>query len=370
MDERIGIRKRQALARMTPYSPGKPIWEVQRELGLTDVIKLASNENPLGPSPLALEAVRQALEDLHRYPDAQATDLRRAIAERYAVDFGQTITANGADELITLVAEAFLDPGDEVVVPAPTFSEYRFAAQLMGAETVEAPLANGYAYDPQAIMRALTPRTKIVCLCTPNNPTGTYLSRTALRQILDGLPSHIVVVLDTAYAEYADADDYADGLEFVRAGYPLLALRTFSKIYGLAGIRVGYGIGSADIISGILQVKEPFNVNAPAQVAATAALADERHVRLSRESVVRERRKLYAAFEELGIAYTASMGNFVLATFGPQAQQSCARLLAKGIIVRHGEQWGLPEQVRISVGSPEENDRLIAALRELAADIV
>jgi histidinol-phosphate aminotransferase len=361
------IQPRNALQKMKPYSPGKSITEVQRELGLTHVIKLASNENPLGPSPKAVEAIQASLLELHRYPDAQTTDLKQAIAAKIGVTPEQLVVTNGADELITLVSEAFLDPGDEIIVPEPSFSEYEFGATLMGAVTINVPLQEGYQYNTDAILAAVTSRTKMLYLCSPNNPTGTYLTKPDFQRILDQLPSHVLVVLDAAYSHYASAADYTDGLEFIRAGYPVLVLQTFSKIYGLAGIRVGFGAAPQNIIQSILQVKEPFNVNALAQAASIAAVGDDEHVRRSQELVAAERNRLYEAFRQLGLEYVESMSNFVLVKLGHEAFALYEKLMAMGVIVRYGRIWGLPEHVRITVGTQVENDRLITALREILA---
>ncbi|QGQ94004.1 histidinol-phosphate transaminase [Paenibacillus psychroresistens] len=366
MSDNNEIQARSILQEMTPYTPGKPIWEVQRELGLDKVIKLASNENPLGPSPKAIEAIAKVLPELHRYPDADASKLKQVIAAAYDVDMKQLIVTNGGDELITLVSEAFIDAGDEVVVPVPSFSEYRFAGLLMGANIRSVPLNLDFTYDIEAILRAVTARTKIVYLCSPNNPTGTILTRKELQQILDNLPKHVLVVLDTAYSHFTTGNEYTDGLEFVRAGFPLLILQTFSKIYGLAGIRVGFGIAPAGIIQSINQVKEPFNVNTLAQVAAIAAVGDIDHVRSTQLLVVEEREKLYAALRELGLDYTESMSNFILVELGTEAKSQYERLMAKGVIVRYGQIWDLPKHIRVSIGLPEENARFIEVLREIA----
>lgn len=365
MSDTIKVQARAALQQIQPYSPGKPIWEVQRELGLSEVIKLASNENPLGPSPKAMQAVAVSLTDMHRYPDAQAYDLRQAIADKQDMQSEQIIVTNGGDELITLLSEAYLEQGDEVIVPNPSFTEYEFGALLMGAVTRKVPLLDGFQYDWRAIAAAVTDRTKVIYLCSPNNPTGTYMNRSDVQQLLDALPAQVLVVLDAAYSHYVSASDYTDGLEFVRAGYPVIVLQTFSKIYGLAGIRVGYGIGPADIIRSILQVKEPFNVNALAQTAAIAALGDDEHVRRSRELVSRERLRLYEALERIGLAYTESSSNFILVELGSDAGALYERLMAGGVIVRYGRGWGLERHVRITVGSPEENNKLIAVLQKV-----
>ena len=269
------VQPRHALGSIKPYSPGKPIWEVQHELGLQTVIKLASNENPLGPSPKALEAIREALPDLHRYPDAQAIDLRRKIAEKLHLLPEQIIVTNGGDELIKLVAETFLEPGDEIVIPEPTFGEYEFGGKLMGAAVKSVPLQEHYQYDVNDILDSVTERIKILFLCSPNNPTGTVLLRSQLQQILDALPKRVLVMLDAAYSHYVSSSEYTDGIEFVTAGCPIIVLKTFSKVYGLAGIRVGFGAAPQEIIDHILRVKEPFNVNALAQLAAATAIEVE-----------------------------------------------------------------------------------------------
>jgi histidinol-phosphate aminotransferase len=365
MSREIEVQARKELEHMKPYSPGKPIWEVQKELGLERVVKLASNENPLGPSPKALAAMQAALTDLHRYPDAQSIQLKQAIAGHYELGEEQVIVTNGGDELITLISETFLDASDEIIVPGPTFSEYEFGAQLMGAKAVVAPLKENFQYDPDAILAAVTERTKMVYLCSPNNPTGTILSKKELQYILDSLPKRVLVVLDAAYSHFVTADHYSDGIEFVRAGYPLIVLKTFSKIYGLAGIRVGFGAAPTAIIHSILQVKEPFNVNALAQSAAIAAIGDEEHVSRSQTLVIEERERLYAAFQQLGLSYTKSMSNFVLVKVGEQSESIYKQLMAKGIIVRLANTWGLPLHLRISLGTPEENDLLTAALSDI-----
>nr|WP_072336958.1 MULTISPECIES: histidinol-phosphate transaminase [unclassified Paenibacillus] len=362
------LRTRKVLDRIKPYSPGKPIWEVQRELGLERVVKLASNENPLGPSPKAVAAIQSALPDIHRYPDAQAVSLRETLAEALELSPGQLIVTNGGDELITLLSETFLEPGDEIVAPSPTFSEYEFGALLMDAKLVSVPLAPGYRYDADALLAAVTERTKLVWLCSPNNPTGTYLPRGELERLLHALPPQAVLVCDAAYSHFATAEDYSDGLEFVRAGLPLIVLQTFSKAYGLAGIRVGFGAAPEAVIRRILQVKEPFNVNALAQVAAAAAVTDSEHLAASREVNTAGRKQLYAALDRLGLSYTVSMSNFVLIELGEQGGSRYEALMAMGVITRYGGAWGLPHAIRVSVGTEEENAFFLACLARLLED--
>jgi histidinol-phosphate aminotransferase len=358
------IRPRSVLAHMKPYTPGKPIWEVQRELGIEKVIKLASNENPLGPSLKAIAAIQSYLSDIHRYPDADTVDLRAAIAEKLQFTPDQVLVTNGADELITLISETFLEPGDEIVVPSPTFSEYEFGANLMGASVVQVPLREDYRYDFDDILAAVTEQTKLLYICSPNNPTGTYMKKQDLHQLMEKLPSHVLVIFDGAYSHFVTADDYCDGLELVRLGYPIVVTQTFSKIYGLAGIRVGYGIASASILHNIRQVKEPFNVNALAQIGAAAAIMDDDHLEATREMNARGREQLYESLQEIGLNFTRSMSNFVLVELGPDAKSLYERLMHKGIIIRYGGAWNLPHHVRISIGTSDDHLALIGALRE------
>lgn len=364
MPENIEVNARKTIQNINPYTPGKPIWELQSELGLSQVIKLASNENPLGPSPKALEAIACSLSDIHRYPDSSTSNLRQAIAARLEMKPEQFIISNGGDELITLVSEAFLEPSDELIVLAPSFSEYEFGAHLMGAKVVTVPLGESYTFDIDAIINAITERTRLLCICSPNNPTGTYLSKSVLHHLLDVLPKHILVLFDAAYSQYATAADYTNGLEFVRAGYPIVVLQTFSKIYGLAGLRVGFGAAPEPIIQHILKVKEPFNVNALAQAAAVVALHDAEHVRLSLQVNIQGKEQFYRSFRELGLPFIESMSNFVLVEMGSQAESVYEQLLSKGIIVRFGGIWNLHRHLRVSVGKEEENS---AFIREITA---
>lgn len=361
----LQVTPRQALGRLKPYTAGKPIWEVQREYGLDRVVKLASNENSLGPSPLALQAIQEQLPDLHRYPDERSSGLADALAQHLGLTANQFIVTNGGDELIMLISRAFLEPGDEIIVPDPTFSEYEFGAFIMSGTVVKIPLREHYAFAADDLLAAVTERTKIVYLCTPNNPTGTYIPESEMRKLLEHLAPHVLVVIDTAYRHYATAADYADGIEFIQQGYPVITLNTFSKIYGLAGIRVGYGAASEAIIRTLLQVKEPFNVNALAQVAAAAALRDEAHVNASRLMNDAGRIQIYEGLTRLSIPYMESMSNFILAELGDEAEHIYQRLLERGIIVRAAKGWGLPGHIRISVGTAEENQMLLEALGEI-----
>jgi histidinol-phosphate aminotransferase len=359
------IKHRKSLDSVKPYIPGKPLWEVQKVLRLDRVIKLASNENPIGPSPNSLAVITDLLSSLNRYPDAHSLELKNAIASSLSLTTQQLIITNGADELITLISETYLEPDDEIIVPSPSFSEYDFGAHLMGAKVVPVPLDNNYQFNIDLIVSAVTDRTKLVYICSPNNPTGTYLPKSKLKELLQFLPEHILVVFDSAYSHFATNEDYTNGLEFVRSGYPIIVLQTFSKIYGLAGLRVGFGAAPENIIESIVRVKEPFNVNSLAQAAATAAIMDDEHVEKSKQVNTAGREQLYKAFRELGFLYTESMSNFILVNFGHEAKEIYQQLLTQGVIVRNGDTWGIPQHLRISVGTAEENTILIEAIKSI-----
>lgn len=359
------IEPRKVLQKIKPYSPGKPIWELQKELGLDHVIKLASNENPFGPSPKGIAAITSELEELHRYPDADTVDLKTAIANKLEVGTNQVIVSNGADELITLISSAYLEEGDEVIVPYPSFSEYDFGADLMGAEIVPVTFDEGFQFNVQKLLEAITEKTKLLYICSPNNPTGTYMPKDQFEQLVDAVPEHVLVILDGAYTHYATAEDYIDGLDYVKKGKNVLVMQTFSKVYGLAGLRVGFGVAPDEIVQTILKVKEPFNVNSLAQVAAAAALNDEEHVLNSRKKNSEGANMLYQAFRELNLEYTETQSNFILVKLGPDAEKIYNELLHQGVIVRYGKIWGLPEHVRVTIGTEEENEYFIQQLKDI-----
>ncbi len=354
---------RRALASVAPYAPGKPIEEVKRELGLTRAIKLASNENPLGPSPKAIAAVRRALSQLHRYPDSCAFYLTRALSRRLKVSPDQIIVGNGSDELITLALRAFVDPGQEVVTARPTFLIYRIAAQIAAARVREIRMKN-LRYDLAAMRRAVGPKTKMIFIANPDNPTGTYVTRRELASFLKDLPKRVILFLDEAYAQVVDAPDYPDGRSYI-GRHPVIVTRTFSKAYGLSGIRVGFGVSSREIIQAMHRVREPFNVNNLAQAAALAALGDQAHLRATRRLLATQKPYLYRELERLGLKPVPSATNFVLFRVGPRASRIGQGLLRRGIIVRDMRAWNLPEYLRVTVGLPGENRAFIRALKEV-----
>ena len=354
---------RKILASITPYTPGKPIEEVQRELGLPSAIKLASNENPLGPSPKALEAIAKALPALHRYPDSSCFYLVRKLAQHLQVVPEQILVGNGSDELITLAARAFVEPGDEVIIAEPTFLIYRIAAQLAEAKIRVVGLRN-FRYNLEGMRRMVNRRTKLVFIANPDNPTGSYVTRAEVDAFMDGLPPHVVVFFDEAYAELVDAPDYPDTRAYLNR-HPVLFTRTFSKAYGLGGLRVGYGVGPAELIEALQRVREPFNVNSLAQAAAIAALDDTAHLEATRRLLREEKKLLYRAFEQMGLEAVPSAANFILFRMGSRAGEQVQALLRRGIIVRHMQAWGLPEFVRVTIGRSEENQAFIQALQDV-----
>ena len=348
---------------LIPYSPGRPMEEVERELGLDEVIKLASNENPLGPSPLAIQAIREALQGLHRYPHGGCHNLRQRLSQYLGVQPEELCFGNGSNELLELVTRAFLGPGDEAVMGDPAFVVYRSVCQAVGCEIREVPLKD-YTHDLYGMLQAVTARTKLVFLGNPNNPTGTCVSPTDLHAFLGALPRNVILVVDEAYREYLPRDLEPDLHTYVRGGRYLLALRTFSKAYGLAGLRIGYGVGPAAMVEILNRVRQPFNVNALAQEAAGAALADEAHLEETLRTTEAGRRSLQARLDEMGVSYTPSVANFILVDVGVEGKVVSNALLRKGVIVRSMEGYGLPTHIRITVGTAQENARAIKALTE------
>jgi histidinol-phosphate aminotransferase len=347
---------------LIPYSPGKPIEEVERELGIRDSVKLASNENPLGPSPLALAAIREALPNVHRYPDGSGHRLTRALASHWGVSPDMVILGNGSNELLELAGRCFLMPGDEAVYAEQAFVVYDMVAQVTGATKVAVPLRD-FTHDLSGMRAAITPRTKLIFVANPNNPTGTSVPARALEDFLAAVPPDVPVVLDEAYYEYLAPELRPDSLRFARAGRLLLVLRTFSKIYGLAGLRIGYGIGPAPLIAVLNQAREPFNTSSLAQAGATAALGDEGHVRSTLAINEAGRKYLTEKCRALGLSVVPSVANFLLVDVGRPGPATADALLRHGVIVRPMAGYGFPTHLRISVGIPLENERCIAALK-------
>jgi histidinol-phosphate aminotransferase len=362
---------RAALDGLVPYEPGKPEEEVQRELGLDRVVKLASNEGPWGPFPAALEALRRQAPTLNRYPDGGAYHLRNAIAERHQVDPANVITAAGADAVIGHLSVAALDPGDEVVTAWPSFISYVLDARKLGATPVKVPLVDDH-YDLDALLAAIGPKTKLVYVATPNNPTGTMTTRAQLDAYFERVPEHVLTVVDQAYFEYIDRPDYPDAVaEYLRRGHRVLVLRTFSKIYGLAGLRVGYGVGPADVIEAVGKTRRAFDVSSQAQVAALASMDQEAELAERRRLTAAGRETMASTLREHGFEPAGpAVANFLFVEVGEDATPFFQSLLRQGAIVRPMGAFGAPGALRITVGTPEENaffaDALASALTATA----
>jgi histidinol-phosphate aminotransferase len=344
-----------------PYQPGKPIEELERELGIPGAVKLASNENPFPPPPGVLEALRKTLAGLHRYPDGSGYYLRQALAKKHGVSPEWIVLGNGSNELIELLARTFVRPGEEVVLPHPSFVVYPSIVQAVGGTRVVVTLKE-HRIDLSKMRHAVTALTKMVFIANPNNPTGTIVTAEEVETFLDKVPGHVIVVFDEAYYDFAAGPDFPDTLGHVRHGRRVVVLRTFSKMASLAGLRVGYAVADPDCIALVNRIRQPFNVNTLAQVAALAALGDESHVQRSVEAVREGVRSLAAALTALSVRHVPSRANFILAEFD-DATRVYEQLLKLGVIVRPMTSFGLERALRITVGTPGENARLVEALR-------
>lgn len=358
-----GVRKLQ------PYVPGKPIAELEREYGVRDAIKLASNENPLGPSPLALARVRAELAELARYPDGNGFVLKQHLAALLGVATDQITLGNGSNDILEFAARAFVAPDDEVVFSEHAFAVYPIVTQAVGGRARIAP-ARAWGHDLDAMLGLVNARTRLVFIANPNNPTGTWLNAQALENFIHALPPHVLVVLDEAYFEYAAAAhaEYPDGMRWIKRYANLIVTRTFSKAYGLAGLRIGYGVSHPDIANILNRVRQPFNVNSLALAAAAAALQDHEHLARSVELNRAGMAQLCAAFNDMGLTFIPSAGNFVCVDVGHDAAAVYEALLYQGVIVRPVANYGMPRHLRITVGLPDENERFIKALKAVTSN--
>jgi histidinol-phosphate aminotransferase len=356
---------RSNLERITPYSPGKSIEEIQQRLGIEDVIKMASNENPLGVSPRVVEALSRCLPEVFRYPDGSAGKLTKKLADKYGLTSDQVAVGNGSDELIRQLSTAFLHSEDEVIYPSPTFSEYAWGARLMGSIEVAVPLTADDQYDVDKILAGVTSHTKLIYVCNPNNPTGTYLTRRQIQHLVENLPARSILVCDEAYAEYVTAGDYPDTIEWVREGRNVVILRTFSKAYSLAGLRLGYAMAPKRIIDLMKKTREPFSINMLAQTAGLAALDDTDHLSKTLRLNTKERDRLTEGLGKMGLVVTPSQSNFLWVKLPKSAGVVFEELLKSGVIVRSGEVWQRPYHIRVSVGTEEQNDRFINSLKRI-----
>lgn len=357
---------RPELADLVAYQPGKPISEVKRELGLTEVIKLASNEAPFEPVAAARQAMIEAMSELNRYPDGSCFELKAALAEHLGVSAQEVLIGGGSNELLRLMAQAILGPGDEAVMACPSFVVYPHVVKMMGAKAVEVPLAD-HRHDLAAMKYAITVGTKLVFIANPNNPTGTIVDSAQLKEFLSALPDSLLAVVDEAYFEYIEDPGFESALGWFRGLPNLVVLRTFSKIYGLAGIRIGYGVAPAAVVRAVDKIREPFNVNSLAQVAAMASLGAADEIVKRRDLTVAGKEYLCRNFEAMGLAYVPSEANFVLVDTGVDSRHMMGALLEHGVIVRSGDVFGYPMWIRVTIGTPEENGRFIQALADVLA---
>lgn len=361
------MQPKNNIVHLPVYQPGKPIDDVKRELGLSEVIKLASNENPFGCSELAKQAIVDELANTSIYPDGAAVALTAELAKQLGVDADQIIFGAGSDEVILMLARAFLVPGDETIMADETFPQYKHNAEIENAVVIEVPLKDG-RHDLPAMLARVTERTKIVWICNPNNPTGTIVTREELDAFMAEVPAHVLVVLDEAYCEYIDDASYPDGIDYVKKYRNIISLRTFSKIYGLASLRIGYGVGRPDIIRFINQVREPFNTTRYAQAAAQAALNDPAFIEQCRAANSEGIAYLTEQFDRLGLSYFPAYGNFVMVDVKRPSQTVFDGLLRRGIIAR--ARWTYyPTHVRITVGSRAQNEAFIAALEQVLQEV-
>ena len=356
----------QHILKLVSYEPGKPVEELAREMGLrpAEIVKLASNENPLGPSPKALAAMREALDRAHYYPDGGGWALRGAIADKLGLDRENVVLGNGSNEIIEFIGHAFLRPGDEVVTARHAFAVYALMAQLFGAKTVEVP-DPGYTHDLDAMLASIAWRTRQVFIANPNNPTGTMVGQQEIDRFMDRVPEEVIVVFDEAYYEFLD--NPPDVLKFLRDGRNVVVMRTFSKIQGLAGLRIGYGLASREIAGVLQKTRQPFKTNSIAQAGALAGLQDDEHMRKTRELTKEGREFLQSEFSSMGLEFVPSAANFVLLRVG-DGDQVFQALLRRGIIVRAMRSYKLPEWLRVSVGTMDQNRRFVAELRRLDSE--
>jgi histidinol-phosphate aminotransferase len=346
---------------LTPYQPGKPIEELEREYGVHNSIKIASNENPLGPSPKAVAAIMAALPRLHLYPDGDAFYLKKRLAEKLGIERSQLILGNGSNELIEMIVRTFLRIGESIVVGEHAFAIYHLVSSAAGGRTIRVP-HKGFQFDLAAMAHAIESDTRIVFLDNPNNPTGTIYTCSDWQAFLQRVPNNVLIVVDEAYFEFVDDPTYPNSLDDHTDGRLIVTLRTFSKIWGLAGLRVGYGIASPEIIDALNHIRQPFNVNSLGQVGALAALDDGEHMRRTRENNTQGLVYLRREFDRLDLVYAPSWGNFLLVKIGAG---TAPQLLSAGIIVRPMEGYGYPGYARVSVGTPEENQRFVAAMEQI-----
>ena len=358
------------IANIVPYPPGKPIEELEREYGISGSIKLASNENPLGPSPKAVEAIVAATSKLNRYPDGSGFYLRKRLAEKHRLPFDSILLGNGSNEIIELVIRAFMSPGDEVMMPEPSFLLYKLVVQWMGGRAAPIPLKEDWGIDLDKMAEAVTAKTKVIFLTNPNNPTGKVISKTDFEAFLSRVPQSAAVVLDEAYIEFNTNPDTPLGFDYISGQSPaVIVLRTFSKAYGLAGLRIGFGAMDPEIAGFLNRVRQPFNTGSLAQAAALAALDDDEFLSRSRQTTWSGLQFLYKEIEKMGLRHIPSEANFFLIEVPCEAKELYEAMLRRGVIIRSMASYGMRRFIRVNVGLPEENIRFIGALKEVLAEM-
>jgi len=354
---------RKNILDLKPYIAGKPIEETKRQLGLKKVIKLASNENPLGPSPKAIEAIKKNLGNLNRYPDSSGFYLKRKLAKSFDLDPANFVLGNGSDELIDIILKTFVEPDENIVTADITFLEYEILANVLGCRVKKAPLKY-FKYDLGAIRRLIDAKTKLVFIANPNNPTGTYATRYEMEDFLKELPDDVILVVDEAYDTFIDVDDFPVSLKYAKNKLVII-LKTFSKAFGLAGLRIGYAIGQAGLTSYMEKARQPFNVNLLAQAAAIAALDDKKFLQKTRKAVLEGKNYIYDSLSSLGVSYVPSVANFILIDVGRDGADVFNRMLNRGVIVRDMKQYGLKNFIRVTIGTKKENERFVKVLKKI-----
>lgn len=358
------MRVGQNIERLIPYVPGKPVEELEREMGIKNAVKLASNENPLGPSPKGIAMLKKYIKQLHRYPEGGCYYLAERLSKKLGISSDNILFGNGSNEVLEIIGRTFYEPGDEIVFSQYAFIVYKLVAQALGAVYHEVP-ANNLGHDLNNMLNYIHPRTKIVYLANPNNPTGTMFTKKEFKNFMNRVPETTLVVLDEAYSEYVDDPNYPDGLDFLKKYKNLIVVRTFSKIYGLAGLRIGYACGDKELISYMNRVREPFNVNTLAQFAALGALDDDEHIEKTKEITKEGFEYLYRELDKMGIEYVKSFGNFILIKTPIKGNEFYNLLLKEGVIVRPVAGYGLPDYVRVTVGTSNENKKFINATKRV-----
>ena len=359
------IELRNFVHNIRPYKPGKPIEEVVRQLGIKeDIIKLASNENPLGPSPKAVQAIMNAVGDANLYPDDNCFYLKKRMQEKFGQPPEHIIIGSGSVELIELIFKAYVNPGDEIIMSEPSFIMYKIACHIFGGKRIAIPLKD-FRHDIKGMSKSINHKTKIVIMDNPINPTGTIVNKDEFEQFIKQLPDSVLLVLDEAYREYIEDENYPNSLEYINTHHNIIILHTFSKIYGLAGLRVGYGFSSLEIITALMKVRLPFNVNLFAQIAASAALNDTEYVKKSLKNNEDGKRYLYQELDRLKLKYTATYGNFLLVHFDHEAISVFEQAQKRGLILRTVREYGLTNSLRVTIGTPSQNKKLIAVLESI-----